>query len=73
MDRVSQENKKMIADAYRVGSGDRLAKGDMKIRIFLGAILVSATMLGINELASAVHRADHAGPPAAVSDTSIRN
>jgi hypothetical protein len=73
LDRVSQENKKMIADAYRVGSGDRLAKGDMKIRIFLGAILVSATMLGINELASAVTRADHGSLPAAANDISVRN
>jgi hypothetical protein len=70
LDRVSQENKKMIADAHRVESGNLLAKGDMKIKIVLAAILISATMLGVNELASAV---SHGALPAAVNDISVGN
>ena len=62
-----------MASANRVESVNRPEKGDMKVKIVLGAFLISATLLGVNELASAVHRADHAAPPAAVSDTSIRN
>jgi hypothetical protein len=57
----------MIADAHRVESTNLLVK------IVLGAILISATMLGVSELASAVTRADHGSLPAAVNDISVRN
>ena len=63
----------MIADALRVKSGNLFAKGEMKIKIVLGAILISATMLGVNELASAMSRADHGALPASVNDISVRN
>jgi hypothetical protein len=54
--------KKMTAGTHRV-EFDRLSKGDVKIKMVLGAILVSATLLGVNELASAAYRADHGAFP----------
>jgi hypothetical protein len=67
------EKKKMTADAHRVEFRNRLSKGDVKIKMVLGAILVSATLLGVNELASAAYRGDHGAAPIVVNDTSIRN
>ena len=57
----------MIAEAHRVESTN------LFVKIALGAILISATMLGVNELASAVSGADHGSLPAAVNDISVRN
>jgi hypothetical protein len=65
--------KKMTADARRAEFRNRLSNGDVKIKMVLGAILVSATLLGVNELASAAYRADHGASPTVVNDTSIRN
>jgi hypothetical protein len=65
--------KKMTADAHRVEFRNRLSKGGVKIKMVLGAILVSATLLGINELASAAYRADHGAAPTVVNDNRIRN
>ena len=46
---------------------------EMKIKIFLGAILTIATLISIDALMSAVHKADHGVRPAAVNGASIGN
>lgn len=61
-----------MADASTAESRNRLAKGETKIRIVLGAILISATLLGVIELGSALYWAEEGAPPAAVHDT-IKN
>lgn len=43
-------------------------KGRMTIKIVLAAILIIATLLGINALLSTVHKADHGATPPAVND-----
>jgi hypothetical protein len=60
-----------MKDAHTVEPGNRLAKGDGKIKNVLGAILIGATLLGINALASALHTPNHGAPPAPVSDTVV--
>jgi hypothetical protein len=67
------QEKKMTEDTRRVEFRNRLSKGDVKIKMVLGAILVSATLLGVNELASAAYRGDHGAAPTVVNDNSIRN
>jgi hypothetical protein len=55
-----------MTDAHRLRLEDRPAKGETKVKMVLGAILICATLLGVNELASTVYRADHGAPAGAV-------
>jgi hypothetical protein len=57
---------KTMTDAHRLRPEDRPAKGETKVKMVLGAILICATLLGVNELASTVYRADHGAPAGAV-------
>jgi hypothetical protein len=51
--------------------GNRLAKSDAKLKNVFGAILIGATLLGINALASALHTPNDGAPPVPVSDTVV--